>query len=30
MPTLQYILHPNGSRDFGDATVIGLKVSISL
>jgi len=30
MPTVQYILHPNGSQDFGDATVIGLKLSISL
>jgi len=30
MPTLQYIIHPNGSQDFGDATVIGLKLSVTL
>ena len=30
MPTVQYILHPNGSREFGDATVVGLKFSLTL
>lgn len=30
MPSLQYISNPNGSEDFSDATVLGLKLSLSL
>ncbi len=30
MPTVQYILQPNGSRDFSDVTVLGLKFNVNL
>ncbi len=30
MPTLQYINQPNGSRDFADVTVVGLKFNVNL
>lgn len=30
MPGIQYIIHPNGSADFSNATVLGLKFSVTL
>ncbi len=30
MPTIQYINQPNGSRDFDDVTVLGLKFNVNL
>ncbi len=30
MPSVQYIVNPNGSRDLDDATVVGLKCSVSI
>ena len=30
MPSLQYISNPNGSADFSDATVLGLKFNVNL
>ena len=30
MPSVQYIVNPNGSRDYDDATVVGLKCSVSI
>ncbi len=30
VPSIQYISNPDGSEDFCDATVLGLKLSLSL